>query len=119
LPLVRRLVVALPVVVPLRLASPFIKELPHASILDPPSSFAPADCSIAYICTASASRRAATTQLAVLSSLRWTSVTIVVVIVSCCAIAIVVDDACRVVAIVDGVFFDVHAHFVLYAKKSC
>jgi hypothetical protein len=84
----------------------------HASI---------AGCHVAYICTASAYQRAAASQLAVslTSTSTFVAIVIVIVIVSCCAIAIVVDDACRVVAIVDGVFFDVHAHFVLYAKKSC
>ena len=42
LPLVRRLVVASPVVACLYLASPFVAQPPHASILDPSSLFAPA-----------------------------------------------------------------------------
>ena len=52
LPLVRWLFVALPVVVQLRLASPFVAQPPHASILDPPSLIAPAGCPVAYIHTA-------------------------------------------------------------------
>ena len=42
LPLVRRLVVASPVVACLRLASHFVGQPPHASILDPSSLFTPA-----------------------------------------------------------------------------
>jgi len=59
LPLVRRLVVTSPVVACLRLASPFIAQVPHASIHDPSSLFAPAGYCVASLCTASASRRAA------------------------------------------------------------
>ena len=44
MPLVRRLVVASSVIMRLRLKSPFIEQPRHASILDPPSSFAPAGC---------------------------------------------------------------------------
>jgi hypothetical protein len=57
-PLVRRLVVASPVVVCLRLTSHFVGQPPHASILDPSSLFTPAGCRVASLCTASASRRA-------------------------------------------------------------
>jgi hypothetical protein len=86
----------------LHLTSPFVEQLPHTSILDPPSSFAPAGCSVTYIHTASASRLAATAQLAVLLSSTSTSITIVIVIVSGRAIAIIVKFvACRVVAIVE------------------
>ena len=69
LPLVCRLVVALPVVACLHLASPFIKQLPHASILDPSSLFVPAGCCVASLHIASASIRAATSRLAVSSPL--------------------------------------------------
>jgi hypothetical protein len=59
LPLVCRLVVASPgVVACLRLASHFVGQPPHASILDPSSLFPPAGCHVASLCTASASRRA-------------------------------------------------------------
>jgi hypothetical protein len=58
LPLVRRLVVASPVVACLRLGTHFFGLLPHASILDPSSLFTPAGCRIASLRTASASRRA-------------------------------------------------------------
>ena len=44
LPLVCRLVVASPVVACLRLASHFVGQPPHASILDPSSLFTPAGC---------------------------------------------------------------------------
>ena len=67
LSLVRRLVVASPVVVCLRLASPFVAQLPHASILDPSSLFAPAGCRVASLRNASASRRATASRLAVSS----------------------------------------------------
>ena len=66
LPLVCRLVVASPVVTCLRLASPFVMQPPHASIVDTPSLFGPAGCRIVSLCTASASQRAAASQLAVL-----------------------------------------------------
>ena len=103
LPLVHRLVVASPVVMCLRLVSPFFAQPPHVSILDPPSSISPAGCRVANIRTTSASRRAATSLLAVLSLSTSTSVEVVIVVVSRCAITIVVDlVACRVVAIVDG-----------------
>ncbi len=69
LPLVRQLVVALPVVPCLRLASPFVTQPPHTSILNPSSLFASAGCCVASLCTASASRRAATSPLAVSSPL--------------------------------------------------
>ena len=108
LPLVHRLDVAPPVVVCLRLASPFVVQPPHASI---------ADCHVAYIRTASAYQCAAASQLAVSLTSMSTSVAIVIVIVivSCRAIAIVVNFvACRVVAIGNGLFFDAHAHFVLH-----
>ena len=65
LSLVRRLVVASPVVACLRLASPFVVQPPHASILDPSSLFAPAGCCVASLCTASTSRHAAASRLAV------------------------------------------------------
>jgi len=65
LPLVRRLVVTSPVVACLCLASPFVTQPPHASILDPSSLFAPAGCCIASLRTASASRRVAVSRLAV------------------------------------------------------
>ncbi len=65
LSLVRRLVVALPVVACLRLASPFVAQPPHASILDPSSLFVPAGCRVASLRTASTSRRAAASRLAV------------------------------------------------------
>ena len=58
LPLVRRLVVASPVVACLRLASHFVGQPPHASILNPSSLFTPAGCRVASLRTASASRRA-------------------------------------------------------------
>ncbi len=48
LPLVCQLVVASPVVACLCLTSPFVMQLPHASILNPPSWFAPAGCCIAF-----------------------------------------------------------------------
>jgi hypothetical protein len=67
LPIVRQLVVASPVVACLRLASPFVAQPPHMSILDPSSLFAPAGCRVASLCTASASQRAAASQLAVSS----------------------------------------------------
>ena len=67
LSLVCRLVVALPVVACLRLASPFVAQLPHASNLSPSSLIAPAGCRVASLLTASASRRAAASRLAVLS----------------------------------------------------
>jgi hypothetical protein len=60
--LVCRLVVAMSVIVRLRHASNFVDQPHHASILDPPSLFAPAGCSVAYNRTASASRRAAAAQ---------------------------------------------------------
>ena len=56
LPLVRRLIVTSPVVVRLRLVSPFVVQPPHGSILDPPSLFLPAGCRVTNICTNSASR---------------------------------------------------------------
>ena len=68
LPLVRRLVVASPAVACLRLVSPFVAQPPHASILDPSSLFAPAGCRIASLCTAFASRHAAVSRLAGVSS---------------------------------------------------
>ena len=46
LPLVRRLVVASSVIVRLRLTSPFVEQPCHTFILDPPSLFAPAGCSV-------------------------------------------------------------------------
>jgi hypothetical protein len=100
----------LPVVVCLRLVSPFVAQPPHASILDPPSLFSTAGCRVANIRTASASRRAVASLLAVSSSSTSTSVKVVIVVVSRRAIAIVVDFvACRVVAIVDGdTFLEVH-----------
>ena len=55
LPLVHRLVVALPVVACRRLASHFVGQPPHASILDPSSLFTPAGCRVASLRTASAS----------------------------------------------------------------
>ena len=58
LPLVRRLVVASPVVACLRLASHFFGQPPHASILDPSSLFTPAGCCVASLRTASTSQRA-------------------------------------------------------------
>ena len=58
LPLVRRLVVASPVVACLRLASHFLGQPPHASILDPSSLFTPAGCCVASLRTASTSQRA-------------------------------------------------------------
>ncbi len=58
LPLIRRLVVALPVVACLRLASHFVGQPPHTSILDPSSLFTPAGCRVTSLRTASASRRA-------------------------------------------------------------
>jgi hypothetical protein len=64
---VRRLVVASPVAACLRLVSPFVAQLPHASILDPSSLFAPAGCRIASLRTAFASRRTAVSRLAVSS----------------------------------------------------
>ena len=67
LSLVHRLVVASPVVACLRLASPFVAQLPHASILDPSSLFAPAGCHVASLRNASASRRTAASRLAVSS----------------------------------------------------
>ena len=67
LSLVRRLVVASPVVACLCLASAFVAQLPHTSILDPSSLFAPADCCVASLRTASASRRAAASRLAMSS----------------------------------------------------
>jgi len=86
------------------LVSPFVEHPPHASILDPPSSFAPAGCSVTCICTASASQHAATSQLAVLLSSTLMSVAIVVI--SRHTIAIVVDFvACCVVAIVTVMLF--------------
>ena len=51
----------------LRLASPFITQLPQASILNPSSLFSPAGCRIASLRTASASQRAAASRLAVSS----------------------------------------------------
>ena len=66
LSLIRRLVVASPVVTCLHLASPFVMQPPHASILDPSSLFAPAGCYVASLCTASAYRCAAASRLAVL-----------------------------------------------------
>jgi hypothetical protein len=57
LPLIRRLVVALPVVACLRLPSHFVGQPPHTSILDPSSLFTPAGCRVASLRTASASRR--------------------------------------------------------------
>jgi hypothetical protein len=63
--LVCRLVVASPVVACLRLASPFITQLLHASILNPSSLFAPAGCRVASLLTASASRCTAASRLAV------------------------------------------------------
>jgi hypothetical protein len=47
--------------------SPFVAQLPHASILDPSSLFAPAGCRVASLRTASASRRATASRLAVSS----------------------------------------------------
>ena len=103
LPLVHRLVVTSPVVVCLRLVSPFVAQPPHASIFDPPSLFSTAGCHVANIRTAPASRRAVASLLAVSSSSTSTFVKVVIVVVSRRAIAIVVDFvACRVVAIVDG-----------------
>jgi hypothetical protein len=58
LPLVLRLVVTSPVVACLRLASHFVGQPPHASILDPSSLFTPAGCRVASRRIASASRRA-------------------------------------------------------------
>jgi hypothetical protein len=46
LPLVHRLVVASSVIVCLHLVPPFVEQPRHASILDPPSLFAPAGCSV-------------------------------------------------------------------------
>jgi hypothetical protein len=65
--LVCRLVFALPVVACLHLASPFVAQPPHASILNPSSLFVPAGCRVASLHTASASRRAAASRLVVLS----------------------------------------------------
>jgi hypothetical protein len=56
--LVCRLVVTLPVVACLRLASHFVGQPPHASILNPSSLFTPAGCRVASLRTASASQRA-------------------------------------------------------------
>ena len=58
MPFVCRLVVASPVVACLRLASHFVGQPPHASILDPSSLFMPAGCRVASLRTASSSRRA-------------------------------------------------------------
>jgi hypothetical protein len=59
LPLVCWLVVALPVVACLCLASHFVgQKPPHASILDPSSLFTPAGCRVTSLRTASTSRRA-------------------------------------------------------------
>ena len=65
LSLVCRLFAASPVVTFVRLASPFVAQPPHASILDPSSLFAPAGCRVASLRTASASQRAAASRLAV------------------------------------------------------
>ena len=65
LPLVSWLVVVSTAVACLRLASPFVTLPPHASIINPPSLFAPAGCRFASLRTTSASRRAAAWQLAV------------------------------------------------------
>jgi hypothetical protein len=75
---------------------PFVVQLPHVSIFDPPSLFSPAGCRVANIRTTSASRRAASEA--------------VIVITPHHAIAIIVDFvACRVVAIGDGdTFLEVH-----------
>jgi hypothetical protein len=51
LPLVCRLVVASPVVMCLRLASPLVGQPSHASILNPSSLFAPAGCCVASLRT--------------------------------------------------------------------
>ena len=67
LPLVCRLVVALPVVVCLCLASPFVAQLPYMSILGPSSLFAPAGCCVASLRTTSTSQRTAASRLAVSS----------------------------------------------------
>ena len=56
LPLIRRLVVALPVVACLCFASLFAIQPPHAFILDPPSLIAPSGCCLASLCIASTSR---------------------------------------------------------------
>jgi hypothetical protein len=50
LPLVCRLVVASSVIMRLRLASPFVEQPHHVSILDPPSLFVPAGCSVSCCC---------------------------------------------------------------------
>ena len=65
LSLICRLFATSPVVTFLRLASPFVAQLPHASILDPTSLFAPAGCRVASLRTSSASRRAAASRLSV------------------------------------------------------
>ena len=70
LPLICRLVVALPVVACLCFASLFSVRPPHAFILDPPSLFAPAGCCLASLCIASTSRRATASRLAVLVPLQ-------------------------------------------------
>ena len=57
LPLVCWLVVALPIVACLCLASPFIAQPLHASILDPSSLFPPAGCCVASLHIASTSQR--------------------------------------------------------------
>ncbi len=49
LPLVRRLVVASSVIVRFHLTSPFVEQPRHVSILDPPSSFAPAGCIVSRL----------------------------------------------------------------------
>jgi hypothetical protein len=58
LPLVCQLVVASPVVACLGLASHFVGQPPHPSILDPFSLFTPAGCCVTSLRTASASQRA-------------------------------------------------------------
>jgi len=96
LPIIHRLVVVSHDVTCLRLASPFVVQLPHVSILNPPSLFTQAGCCVAPLRTASASQHASTSQLTVsLASpmhrhhCRWCAGVFAVI-----AIAIVALDIC-------------------------
>ena len=94
-------------VVCLCLASPFVAQPPHASIINPPCLFAPAGCRVAYIRTT-----------AVLSSSTLMSVAIVIVVVSSRTIAIVVDSLPVVLSqSLTVMFFYMHA-CAFACKKS-
>ena len=109
LPLVCGLVVALPVVPCLHLGSPFVAQPPHASILDPITSFMPAGCHVTSLCTTSASQPAAASRLAVLLPLpmRRRCCRQCACIFAVVAIAIVALVTCHKAGVIDLVVVDV------------